>query len=168
MTKSKYDNQYRTMGHSTSADAALFFVLSRYSYNGKSGSYVHLKHTPSADTLLQVIPRNISISRGDVFSILCRPDTHSTLYYLDPPYALQQSYYSNVSNMSFDHARFLQLLAGLKSPWMLSYYDTPLLRQLRAQVKTKRRNFPHEVSYLRKGEYTRTVKLELLLIKLHS
>ena len=113
------------------AAAVRFYLLMAYSYSGKIGSFASKESFRKPWGLLQELPRNVEVRRGDALSVLdgliARGPDKSALVYMDPPYMLKNNYYRFED---FDHGRLREKLALLRTPWLLSYDDSPRARAL--------------------------------------
>lgn len=65
---------------------------------------------------------------AEVFAEVQHPAT--TFFYCDPPYVQRGPVLYSQSMTPADHARLAAQLHALRSPWVLSYDDDPLVRQL--------------------------------------
>ncbi len=117
--------------------AAVFFVLNRSSYSGTtlSGgmSPEHPRFTESAiERLRNFRAPRVSVDELDFEAAFAKyPDAY---LYLDPPYLNGQSLYGQKGNAhdDFDHERLCELLHQRRSAWLLSYNDSPQIREMYA------------------------------------
>lgn len=65
--------------------------------------------------------RQVIIENRDWSEILEGYDADHVLFYCDPPYVDAEHYYGQ----EFDHASFVDALAGLEGDWMVSYCELP-------------------------------------------
>ena len=116
--------------------AAIFYVLNRASFSGTTlvggMSPGHPRFTlTSIERLREFKITGLSVECADFTESIERHG--DDFLYLDPPYLINSTIYGarGDSNENFDHAALAQLLKARKSGgWILSYNDTPLIRQL--------------------------------------
>lgn len=116
--------------------AAIFFVLNRSSYSGVtlSGgmSPGHPRFNESAIRRLEEFrrPYNFTVRVGDFRDVIpCFPDR---FLYLDPPYWIRSDNLYGVrgnAHKGFDHRALYELLSK-RDRWVLSYNDSPEVREL--------------------------------------
>lgn len=122
--------------------AVRFFVLNRITFSGvvDSGGYsqsaFERRFTPSCiDRLRRLAPalQGIEISQGDYESALYEPGGDVFLF-LDPPYysATDSRLYGFRGELhtSFDHARFAENMRRCQHKWLITYDDSPKIREL--------------------------------------
>ena len=115
--------------------AAVFFVLNRSSYSGTtlSGgmSPDHPRFNESAiRRLREFYAPDVSVQHMDFEDAFSKyPDTYM---YLDPPYLIDQALYGHKGDThnGFDHERLRELLLARRTDWMLSYNDSPQIREM--------------------------------------
>ena len=73
--------------------------------------------------------KRFSVSSDDVFNVLRHCHDSETTLYLDPPYLGNDDMYGFGDNPLFDHER-LQGCLALTRNWILSYKDSPAIREL--------------------------------------
>ena len=120
--------------------AAAFYVLNRSSFSGctMSGgmSPGHLRFTPSAVERVRAFPHRkmsarLSVEREDFQKSIRRHP--KAMIYADPPYLLENPklYGKNGDcHAAFDHEGLRDLLFRRDGRWLLSYNDTPKVRDL--------------------------------------
>lgn len=75
-----------------------------------------------------------------------------SLIYLDPPYyRAGRRLYLNAYKYE-DHAFVSKYVLSLKSPWIVSYDDVPMIRGLYKGVRSRRFQLPHSARFARKGD----------------
>lgn len=127
--------------------AVRFFVLNRITFSGTvdSGGYseqaFHGRFTPSAIERvrsLEPMLRGVRITHGDYEPALCEPG-EDVFIFLDPPYysATESRLYGKRGelHLSFDHARLARVLHGVSHYWLLTYDDSPFIRELYADYE---------------------------------
>jgi DNA adenine methylase len=81
--------------------------------------------------LEHILTPDIKITNLD-YSELLKIDQKKVFIFLDPPYfaATKSRLYGKDGNLhtSFDHQRFAQLLSNCLNPWLITYDDSPLIR----------------------------------------
>ena len=114
--------------------AAVFFILNRSSFSGTTLSGgMSPGHPRFTDTAIQRLrdfrSRNLRVSNCDYKDAL--REHGDKFLYLDPPYANGEKLYGNKGDMheGFAHEELAELLHQ-RDRWVLSYNDSPLIRQL--------------------------------------
>ena len=110
--------------------AAKFYYVNRCCFSGcMTGGFSGVRFTPSCIRKLSSVDlSNIEFHNQDFETFLTAHPTHFA--YLDPPYDVPNLYLSQ----SFDHERLAALLKT-RDRWLLSYNDTPRIRELYAGCK---------------------------------
>jgi len=72
--------------------------------------------------------KSISCFNKDYKDIINEFDSKNTFIYLDPPYFLKKYYRYNLEKK--DHIELANILKNMKSNFLLSYQDRPLMRKL--------------------------------------
>jgi len=121
--------------------AVRFFVLNRITFSGtvESGGFsqqaFHKRFTISAIERLgklEEILKDIKITNLD-YSQLLKSKNKSTFIFLDPPYfaAKKSKLYGKKGNLhsTFDHQRFSNLMQQCSSSWLITYDDSPEIRE---------------------------------------
>ncbi|MEM9537872.1 MAG: DNA adenine methylase, partial [Cyanobacteria bacterium P01_E01_bin.42] len=121
--------------------AIRFFVLNRISFSGTIESGGFSKESfrdrftySSIERLkpLQTILKNIKITNLDYEKIIQEPG-ENVFIFLDPPYlkATKSRLYGKRGNLhtSFDHQRFANLLKDCPHQWLITYDDSPEIRE---------------------------------------
>lgn len=73
--------------------------------------------------------KTVVIEKLDYTSLIEKYDSPSTLFYLDPPY-LKSDYYYCVNWKMDDHIKLAKVLSAIKGKFVLSYYDSEIIRAL--------------------------------------
>ena len=129
--------------HVTEFDCAVrFFVLNRITFSGTvdSGGYsqqaFERRFTDSSIVRLQKLAAcltSIQITIGDYEDLLSK-EGDSVFIFLDPPYfsATKSKLYGVKGSLhtNFDHDRFAKNLQQCQHHWLLTYDDSPEIRQL--------------------------------------
>lgn len=121
--------------------AVRFFILNRITFSGtvESGGYsdqaFHRRFTDSSIERLaelEEILDNIEITNLDYSEVLLRSG-NNVFIYLDPPYlsATKSKLYGINGDLhaAFDHDRFARLLKACPHNWLITYDDSPQIRQ---------------------------------------
>lgn len=122
--------------------AAAFFIFNRITFSGttESGGYseqaYHLRFTDSSIErvrLTENILLNTTITNCDYEELLIQPGD-DVFIFLDPPYhsATKSSLYGKNGNLhkGFDHERFANLMRNCNHRWLITYDDSPYIRDL--------------------------------------
>lgn len=131
--------------------AAAFFVFNRITFSGTteaggfSAQAFEKRFTDSSIERLKVMPeilRNVKISSGDYEKLVVAPGSGVFLF-LDPPYfsATNSALYGKNGNLhkTFDHERFAEILKKCPHRWLLTYDDSPFIRELFSFADTESR-----------------------------
>lgn len=129
--------------------AAAFFVFNRITFSGttEAGGFseqaFRLRFTRSSVERLKAIPgvlQNVEITDFDYETVVNAPGKNVFLF-LDPPYfsATDSALYGKNGELhkNFDHARFASVLRACPHRWLLTYDDSPFVRELFAFAKIK-------------------------------
>jgi DNA adenine methylase len=118
--------------------AATYFVVNRCSFSGSTfcGGYsreaAEKRMTESSVERISVSLDRMTIECKDAVEFLMsHPETHDTVVYADPPYAISNYVYGKDGDLhqAFDHVWFANTLKQ-RSDWVLSYNDCQLVRDL--------------------------------------
>jgi DNA adenine methylase len=122
--------------------AARFFILNRITFSGtvESGGYsqqaFEKRFTDSSISRLRKIGQclnSVYISNEDYQYIVELPG-QDVFIFLDPPYwkARKSKLYGNKGDLhtSFDHERFAQCMKACGHKWLITYDDSPIIREL--------------------------------------
>ncbi|WP_445637839.1 site-specific DNA-methyltransferase (adenine-specific) [Nostoc sp. DSM 114161] len=122
--------------------AVRFFVLNRITFSGtvESGGFsqeaFHKRFTDSSierlEKLEHILAKNVTITNLD-YSYLLEKEGKQVFLFLDPPYfsATKSKLYGKDGNLhtSFQHQRFAELLQQCHHPWLITYDDSPQIRE---------------------------------------
>jgi DNA adenine methylase len=122
--------------------AAAFFVFNRITFSGttEAGGFsvqaFEKRFTESSITRLEKIPpllRDVRITDSDYEKVI-NADGQDVFLFLDPPYfsATDSALYGKNGNLhkTFDHERFAATLKTCPHRWLLTYDDSPYIREL--------------------------------------
>ena len=122
--------------------AAAFFVFNRITFSGttEAGGFslqaFERRFTDSSIKRLKAIPailQDVKITNSDYEELLATGGENVFLF-LDPPYfsAVNSALYGKNGNLhkSFDHERFAKNLKNCPHKWLLTYDDSPFIREL--------------------------------------
>lgn len=122
--------------------AAAFFVFNRISFSGTteaggfSNQAFEKRFTESSIERLQKIPallQDVKITNDDYEEII-KAGGEDVFLFLDPPYfsATESALYGKNGNLHkiFDHERFAESLRNCPHRWLLTYDDSPYVREL--------------------------------------
>ncbi len=122
--------------------AVRFFVLNRITFSGtieaggySEGAFQKRFTDSSIDRLakLGLILPGIKITNLDFHEVITEPG-ENTFIFLDPPYysATKSKLYGKKGNYHtrFDHQRFAQTIQTCPHPWLITYDDSPTIREL--------------------------------------
>ncbi len=122
--------------------AVRFFVLNRITFSGtiESGGFsqeaFHKRFTDSSierlEKLENILSENVQITNLD-YSHLLKSEAENVFLFLDPPYfsATKSKLYGKRGNLhiSFEHQRFAELLQQCHHRWLITYDDSPEIRE---------------------------------------
>jgi len=75
----------------------------------------------------------VTIENMDFEKLILNYDREETFFYCDPPYVGTENYYKNKKTFDLsDHKRLHTVLKSVKGKFLLSYNDTPFIRELYA------------------------------------
>ena len=82
--------------------------------------------------------RRVSIENKSFDELILGWDKQYTLFYLDPPYIGSEFYYTNTLGFGLkEHELLAEILRNIKGKFILSYNDTPKVRELYAGFNFK-------------------------------
>ncbi len=129
--------------------AAAFFILNRITFSGtsESGGYseqaFQKRFTESSiDRLSRIKPllNSVKITNYD-FQKVVEASGENVFIFLDPPYfsATQSALYGKNGHLhkAFDHKRFADVMRNCKHQWLITYDDSPVIRDLFSFAKIK-------------------------------
>lgn len=122
--------------------AVRFFIMNRITFSGvmDAGGYSQqafdLRFTPSSIRRLRALAHaftGVEITHGDYEALVTRPGD-GVFIFLDPPYysATPSKLYGKrgALHTNFDHARFAQIMRHSDHKWLITYDDSPYIREL--------------------------------------
>lgn len=122
--------------------AAMFFVFNRITFSGttEAGGFskqaFEKRFTDSSIERLEAMPQilqNVKITNAD-YENLINTSGENVFLFLDPPYfsATNSALYGKNGNLhkSFDHERFAETVKNCPHKWLLTYDDSPFVRDL--------------------------------------
>lgn len=132
-----YKEQLNMRGITDIQRAARYFYLIRISYGADRRTFgCSKKALAGAIDRLPEIQRRLKdtvIENRDFESVIKTYDRPKALFYLDPPYYKAERFYEGFS--SADHERLRGCLDGIKGKFVLSYNDTPEIREYYSDFK---------------------------------
>lgn len=127
-----YQEQMNMRGLTDIQRAARYYYIIRASYGADRRTYVCTRRPldSSIEHLAEVQQRlcNVVIENRDFADVLRCYNRPQALFYLDPPYYKAEAYYEGFA--ADDHVRLREALAEVKGWFVLSYNDTPEIRDL--------------------------------------
>lgn len=122
--------------------AAAFFVFNRITFSGttEAGGFslqaFEKRFTDSSIERLKLIPqilREVKITNSDYESVV-NAEGENVFLFLDPPYfsAANSALYGKNGGLhkTFDHERFAEILQNCSHKWLLTYDNSPFIREL--------------------------------------
>jgi DNA adenine methylase len=80
--------------------------------------------------------KGVTIENMDFEKLIKNYDRAESFFYCDPPYVSTESYYKNIKTFDLDdHKRLYLALKQIKGKFLLSYNDTPFIRDLYKDFK---------------------------------
>ena len=154
--------------------AVRFFVLNRITFSGivDSGGYSQSAYEKRfTDSSIERV-KNISpylagtkITNGDYTEALCQ-DGNNVFIFLDPPYwkATESKLYGvrGTLHTTFDHAQFAENMRKCRHKWLITYDDSPVIRELFAFAEIQEWTLQYGMNNYRK---TSAAKGDELFIK---
>ena len=124
--------------------------------NGEKGKGIHSRWYPKTlkDRLLAIsyVKKKISFSQGDAFLTLADfKNEESAFFFIDPPYtkAGKRLY----THFDIDHHKLFELTSQLSGKFMLTYDDTPEIRELAKKYNLDFRTIPMKTTHhIKKNE----------------
>lgn len=122
--------------------AVKFFFLITRSFGGRGESFGTVKKSAGgackshANTLLKIDAiykrlDKVMVENRDFEKLITQYDHEGAFFYCDPPYTFGCGY-ETTSTKDFDHERLRDLLKNIKGRFLLSYDDSPKVRELYA------------------------------------
>ncbi len=73
----------------------------------------------------------VTIENLDFRELIKRYDKDDAFFYLDPPYVGTENYYKDIDGFGIkEHKELAEMLKGIKGKFLLSYNDSPVVREL--------------------------------------
>lgn len=73
----------------------------------------------------------VTIENLDFRELIKRYDKDDAFFYLDPPYVGPENYYKDIDGFGIkEHKELAEMLKGIKGKFLLSYNDSPVVREL--------------------------------------
>ena len=73
----------------------------------------------------------VTIENLDFRELIKRYDKDDAFFYLDPPYVGTENYYKDIDGFGIrEHEELAEMLKGIKGKFLLSYNDSPVVREL--------------------------------------
>jgi len=102
------------------------------------------------------------IENLDYLKLLPKWDSDSTLFYLDPPYlSVEKDFYKANKEDGFDHEEMRKELDKVNGSWVVSYYDSPLIRDLYSGFDI----YEKEVKKHMQTKKNKDTGIEILIVK---
>lgn len=124
--------------------------------NGENGKGISSRWYPKTlkDRInsIGLIKSNIQFTRGDAFDVIKQNSENEKAYFfIDPPYTLAGK--RLYTHFEIDHEKLFELTAELKGKYMLTYDDTPEIRELAIKYELQFRTIPMKTTHhLKKQE----------------
>jgi len=78
----------------------------------------------------------VTIENLDFRKLIARYDKEEAFFYLDPPYVGTENYYKDIDGFGIkEHEELARLLKNIKGKFLLSYNDSPVVRELYKDFK---------------------------------
>ena len=149
-----------------------FYVVTNLGFSGKIGSWAFDKYGSRTRSFLnknlKFVPalaerlKHVLVENNDALNVIESKDTVDTFHYVDPPYIdANQGHYAGYTSEDFQ--KLLELLGNVKGKFLLSSYDSDILRQFSKTHGWYRKeiNLPLSASKST-GSKTRPRKVEIL------
>lgn len=126
--------------------------------NGENGKGITSRWYPKTlrDRILAInyIKDKITFISGDAFEVLKQNlNNKSAYFFIDPPYTIAGK--RLYTYFDIDHERLFELISQLKGKFMLTYDDTPAIRQLANRYNLQFRTIPMKTTlHFEKNEIT--------------
>lgn len=116
--------------------AALYYIMLKTSFAGMPfyGSSTARRFNARGVQQLKAVGqmlKGVDVKVTDLDYADCLTDDPDVFTYFDPPYLIDSYLYGEKGNLhrKFNHRRFANAVNPLKSRWMVSYNDDPLIRR---------------------------------------
>lgn len=124
--------------------------------NGEKGKGINSRWYPKTlrDRILAIghVKDKIDFIRGDAFEVIERNlNNQNAYFFIDPPYTIAGK--RLYTYFDIDHERLFELTAQLQGKFMLTYDDTPEIRQLAKKYNLQYRTIPMKTTlHIEKNE----------------
>lgn len=124
--------------------------------NGENGKGINSRWYPKTlrDRILAIghIKDKIDFIRGDAFEVIKQHLNNQNVYFfIDPPYTIAGK--RLYTHFDIDHEKLFELTAQLQGKFMLTYDDTPEIRQLAKKYNLQYRTIPMKTTlHIEKNE----------------
>ena len=124
--------------------------------NGENGKGINSRWYPKTlrDRILAIghVKDKIDFIRGDAFEVIEQNlNNRNAYFFIDPPYTIAGKRLYTYFNI--DHERLFELTAQLQGKFMLTYDDTPEIRQLAKKYNLQYRTMPMKTTlHIEKNE----------------
>ncbi len=124
--------------------------------NGENGKGIASRWYPKTlrDRILAIdyVKDKINFISGDAFEVLGQNlNNKSAYFFIDPPYTIAGK--RLYTHFNIDHEKLFELTAQLQGKFMLTYDDTPLIRQLVKKYNLQYRTIPMKTTlHIEKNE----------------
>jgi DNA adenine methylase len=124
--------------------------------NGENGKGINSRWYPKTlrDRILAIgyVKDKIDFIRGDAFEVIEQNlNNHNAYFFIDPPYTIAGK--RLYTYFDIDHERLFELTAQLQGKFMLTYDDTPEIRQLAKKYNLQYRTIPMKTTlHIEKNE----------------
>lgn len=124
--------------------------------NGENGKGINSRWYPKTlrDRILAIghVKDKIDFIRGDAFEVIEQNlNNRNAYFFIDPPYTIAGKRLYTYFNI--DHERLFELTAQLQGKFMLTYDDTPEIRQLAKKYNLQYRTIPMKTTlHIEKNE----------------
>ena len=134
---------------------------------GHNFSYFNKQNIVLTNNYLSEKLREVQIFKRDALDVIKTLDHEKTFFYIDPPYFnADMSFYAGYTEKDFED--LLGLLTAIKGRFLLSCYDSELLRKYSEPNKWNIKSFEYEVTATLKRETKMKLKRELLVYNYHA
>ena len=124
--------------------------------NGENGKGINSRWYPKTlrDRILAIghVKDKIDFIRGDAFEVIEQNlNNQNAYFFIDPPYTIAGKRLYTYFNI--DHEKLFELTAQLQGKFMLTYDDTPEIRQLAKKYNLQYRTIPMKTTlHIEKNE----------------
>lgn len=150
----RMQSSFASFTHDPVLAAAVFFVINRSSFSGLTlsggASHTSMATPEDVDALRLFSAPGVRVAHSDYEVAMLAHLPPRTLLYCDPPYALGAG--SNLygergsHHLRFDHLRLHRVLSETPAPWLLSYNDCQLVRELYSDYHIERPSWMYGMS----------------------